>query len=473
MKQFTKYVFILALIVMMYQTKAQDVNQNSFTLQQAVEYAMKNSPSVVNANNDIVAAKYRKKEIAGIGYPQINASFDLKDFFKIPVQVIPNFVSPAVYQGIVSATTPQGQTPVYDPEKLSPDGYPPLAAAFGTKYQAGLSASISQIIFSSDYIVALQAAKYLELMGTINATRSKADVVAGVSKAYYTVLVNKERLVLLNSNLDRLKKLLDDTKTYNQQGFVELIDVERLEVTYNNLLTEKERAIRLMTLGDAALRFQMGYTGTAELTLTDVLPESIEEQELSLAKVDPSKRPEYQLLQSTHELNILNLKRQKLAYLPSLVAYGNGGYNAFRSEFDIFQTGKEWYPTLVIGATLSLKIFDGFQRHYKVQQAKLEINKGQQNLIQIQQVVNIETSTAVANLNNAIISLKAQTRNKELAMHVQEVAQKKYLGGVGSNIEVITAETSLKEAQTNYYNSVYDLLVAKIDYQKATGALVK
>lgn len=59
----------------------------------------------------------------------------------------------------------------------------------------------------------------------------------------------------------------------------------------------------------------------------------------------------------------------------------------------------------------------------------------------------------------------------ELAAHVVEVAQKKYEAGVGSNLEVTNAETSLKEAQTNYYNAVFDMIVAKLDYQKATGTL--
>ncbi len=470
MTQLKKHAFVFLLASLLFNSKAQD-NKSSFSLQEAIDYAMKNSPSILNADNDLLAAKYKKREIAGIGYPQINASFDIKDFFKIPVQVIPNFVSPAVMVGLVTASA----VPAPDPILLTPEGYDPLAAAFGTKYQAGASISISQIIFSSDYIVALQAAKYLELMGTINSRRSKADLVASVSKAYYTVLVNKERISLFDANLERLKKLLNDTKLSNVQGFVELIDVERLEVTLNNLTIEKQRTERLMALGDAALRFQMGYVNTNELILTDALPESLDEQEISLNKIDPSNRPEYQLLKSSYELNELNLRRQKLGYLPTVAAYANGGYNAFRSEFNFFQSGegKDWYPTLLVGGTINLNIFDGFQRHNRIQQAKLEINKSKQNLVQIQQVVDLETKSAIANLNNAISSLKIQTKNKQLAAHVQDVASKKYQEGVGNNIEVITAETSLREAQTNYYNAIYEMLIAKIDYQKATGTLVK
>jgi outer membrane protein len=463
---------LLAMLICVADLSAQQDQQvQAFSLDQAIQYALKNSPSAINAGNDIIAAKYRKREIAGVGYPQLNASFDIKNFFKIPVSVIPNFVAPAVYTGILSATTP-GFNPDGDP-KASADAYPPIAAQFGTKIQAGASISLSQIIFSSDYVVALQAAKYLEQMGTINANRTKADVIAGVSKAYYGVLVNSARMAVLQSNLDRLQKVLRDTKAFNEQGFVETIDVERLEVTYNNLATEKENVERLMTLSDAALRFQMGYTLPNSFTLTDSLPAEVNEQEISLSKADAASRPEYQLARASHELNYLNLKRQRLGYLPSLVAYGSGGYNAFRPQFDLLKKEVDWFPTLLVGATLNFNIFDGLQRHYRVQQAKLEIGKSQQTMNLLEHSVDLETRSALVQFNNSISSLRSQSRNRDLAKHVQEVAQRKYEEGVGSNLEVVTAESALRESEANYFNAVYNMLVAKLDYQKAIGALVK
>ena len=83
--------------------------------------------------------------------------------------------------------------------------------------------------------------------------------VAQVSKAYYNVIINKERIKLLEANILRLKKIFDDTKAFNQQGFAELIDVERLEVQLNNLLTEKDKIVKLIGLSETMLKFQMGY----------------------------------------------------------------------------------------------------------------------------------------------------------------------------------------------------------------------
>lgn len=452
---------------------AQEQQGNSFSLQQAIEYAMKNSPNALNAQSDIALAKYRKREVAGLGYPQISASVELKDFINVPVSVIPNFVAPAVYQGVISVVNSdpsKPQMPV-DQRLLDPNYYPPIAAQFGTQWQAGGSISVSQLIFSSDYIVALQAARYLEQIGTINANRTRAEVVAGVSKAYYSVLVNSARLQVINSNLDRLQGSLNELKAYNEQGLVEVIDVERLEVAYNNLATEKENVERFMALADVALRFQMGYVESAPLILTDSLPEEVNESPVTLSSTDPSARPEYQLLRANHELNYLNLKRQRLGYLPTLVAIGSGGYNAFRTEFDFFNRQTDWYPMLMIGGSLSLNIFDGLQRHNRIQQARIELDKSMQDMKMMEQAVGLEAGTAIVSFNNALATLNSQTRNRELAKHVQEVAQKKYQQGVGSNLEVVTAEAALREAEANYFNAVYNMLVAKIDYQKAIGAI--
>lgn len=466
MYHLSKLKLILIGLVLFKWSTGQTTSGTAFSLQQAIDYALKNSPSALNAEQDKLAAKYKKREFQGIGLPQISASFDLKDFIKIPVSILPNFVAPAVYGGLVAA----GAAP-FDPAKLDANNYDPIQAQFGTKYQANASGSVSQLLFSSDYIVGLKAQRELEILSTISSNRTRQDLIANVSKAYYGVLVNTERLELLDANLKRLKKIVDETRAYNKQGFVELIDVERLEVTYNNLTTEREKVERLLQLGDQVLRFQMGYAGTEKLQLTDALPNELKEEPVNLGKIDPSARPEYQLLQSSQRLNELNLKRQRLGYLPTLVAYGSLGYSALRSEFDVFTPRKEWFPTALIGGTFSLNIFDGLQRHNRIQQAKIDVTKNQNNLKQITQVVELESTSAAVMYNNAITSLKSQTRNRELALHIQEVATKKYQQGVGSNLEMVTAETGLKEAETNYFNAVYDALIAKIDYQKALGII--
>ncbi len=461
------YTLLLALSVIAFHAKAQDAKSNSFSLQQSIDYAYKNSPNYLNAQSDVLMAKYKRKEVLGMAMPQIGASVDMKNFMKIPTSVLPNFVSPAVYGGLVQA----GVAP-YDPQKLSPDGYEPIAANFGTTFQAQAGASASLLVFSADYLIGLKATKeYISLMN-INVNRSKADLVSQVSKAYYSVLVNKQRIALLDANITKLEKLLSDTKAFNKQGFVEQIDVDRLEVAFNNLTTEKQKIERLISLSEKVLKFQMGYTGSENLTLTDSLSIS-DKEDLSISKIDITRRSEYHMLEVQQRLNNINVKRLIYGYLPSLVAYSIFNYSGQRNDLKFFTKEHIWYPTALLGGTLSLSIFDGFQRHYQIQQAKLDFKKGENNLKNLQLAIELEGASAAVNYSNASSSLQVQKRNLDLAQNIYTVSQKKYEQGVGSNIEVINAQQSLKESQANYFNAVYDLLVYKIDYLKATGSLIK
>lgn len=472
MNKLIPQTLLIAFSVMMFQIKAQEVKTNSFSLQQSIDYAYKNSPNYLNAENDVLMAKYKRKEVLGMAMPQIGASVDMKNFMKIPTSVLPNFVAPAVYGGILAAQTTPNYTPTPDPSKLDANSYDPIAANFGTTFQAQASASASLLVFSADYLIGLKATKeYISLMN-INVTRSKVDLVSQVSKAYYSVLVNKERIQLLNANITKLEKLLNDTRAFNKQGFVEQIDVDRLEVAFNNLITEQQKVVRLISLSENVLKFQMGYTGQDNLVLTDSLSIT-DNSEITVTKTDATKRSEYQLLEVQQRLNTINVKRLKFGYLPTLVAYSSFSYSGQRNDLKYFTKEHVWYPTALLGGTLSLSIFDGFQRHYKIQQAKLDFKKGENTLRNLQLAIELEGASAAVNYNNAVASLQVQKRNLDLSKNIYTVSQKKYEQGVGSNLEVINAQTSLKESEINYFNAVYDMLVYKVDYLKAIGSLVK
>lgn len=448
MINFKKYALLFSILSIV-DVNAQESNSGAFSLQQSIDYAVKNSPNYLNAELDLKNAVYKKNEITGLGLPQVSGSIDIKDYVELPTSLLPG-----QFFGAPAGTF--------------------IPVKFGTKYNSTAGFSASQLLFSSDYIFGLKASKEFINLSKINVTRSKADLVSQVSKAYYNVIINKERIKLLESNLIRLKKILDDTKAFNQQGFAELIDAERLEVQYNNLVTEKDKVVRLIGLSETVLKFQMGYKLNDAIALTDSLNLNSDTfEELNITNVDVSKRPDYQLLKAQQNLLNLDVKRLKWGYLPTLAAYGAYQYNAQRQEFDLLDTDQKWFKIALVGATLNVNIFDGFQRNYKIQQAKISALKNNNTLKSIESASQLEASVAGISYNNAYSSLLAQKKNMVLAQHVYEVAMKKYQGGVGTNLEIVNAETTLKEAQTNYYNSVYDMLVAKIDYQKAIGTLVK
>jgi outer membrane protein TolC len=269
--------------------------------------------------------------------------------------------------------------------------------------------------------------------------------------------------------------MFDDTKELNKSGFVEKIDVDRLEVTYNNLISEKEKISRLAGLTETVLKFQMGYKVADPIALTD----SISSTDLNPITVNESQktvyslRPEYSLLETQQRLNMLTLKRYRLTAAPTIVGYGSFSEQAQRQKFNFFDAQQKWFPISIIGGTINMPIFGGGQNKYRIKQQDITILKTKNNIFQLEQAIDMEVNVASISYQNALTSLEAQRKNMALAKNVLEVSNKKYAEGVGSNLEIVTAQTALKEAETNYINALYDMYVAKIDYLKATGSLVK
>lgn len=438
-----KNIFILMMALLA--VTAARAQENTFSLQQAIEYAYQHQSASLNAQLDEKIAHAKVKETTGIGLPQVSASFDAKDYFTL------NYLFPGAFAGGEAGTFV---------------GFPIETPS----YSATAGVQASQLLFDGSYLVGLQAAKTYREFSQKNLARTKIDIAVSVSRAYYSVLVNAQRIKLLDANVTRVQKLRDDTKALYDNGFVEKIDYDRVVLAYNNISTERENVNRLMKLSDYYLKFQMGMDINSSVTLSDSLgDEQIRNLNVSAERPDITKRIEYSLLQTQKRLMSLDLRRYRSNYLPSIVLYGSLFTTEQRPEFNIFDTGEKWYPTGFVGATLSWSLFDGLQREKKIQQAKMSLQKTENDLLNTTNALTLETETNRTLLMNALSSLNTQKENLELANEVVRVSKLKYDQGVGSNLEVITAETSLREAQTNYYNALYDALVAKVELDKALG----
>ncbi len=418
-----------------------------FSIKQAVDFSFQHQKDVLNSQLDVQIAEYQVKETIGLGLPQIKGEFDIKDFFEIPTSAIP-----AEFFG------------------GAPGSY--TTVQFGTQYNASAGLSASQLLFEPSYIVGVKAAKTYKDLSVQGLANTKIETAVNVEKAYYRVLVVRDRKIVNDANVVRLKKYNDDIKSMYQNGFVEKVDMDRIQVAYNNALSEQEKSERLIKITEDNLKFLMGLPQSSPITLTDSLDtERVKNLVVSADKATPEKRIEYSILKTQEKVQEFNVQRYKAGYLPSLVAYGSYSTNALRTEFNIFDPAYRWYPTGIIGATLSLNIFDGMQRENKIRHEKLGLKKIQNEIDNFANGVELQVSTANSVLANAISTLKIQEQNLELANSVTKTSKIKYDEGIGSNLEILDAETSLKEAQSNYYGALFEAIVAKIDLEKSLGNL--
>ena len=349
---------------------------------------------------------------------------------------------------------------------------------------AGLS--INQLIFNGSYFVGLQAAQSLKELSIRNTNQTRVQTVDAVTKAYYLTLINRERIALFNNNINRLDTLLRNTRALNANGFVESIDVDRLQVAYNNLLTERENFIALQALSLELLKFQMNYPLDDPLELSSDISSLNPVVTLSdySTNWDYTARPDYQALETSRKLQTLNVKNYYARSLPSIVAFANMGYatqsptigGIFKTNTSITDNGAvgpdKWYGYSLFGMQMSVPIFGGLQLRYKIQQEKLTLQKVENSIRQFKTGVDLEVKNSATMYQNAIRSMQSQKENMDLSAKVARVTKIKYEQGVGSNMEVLDAENTLKQSQINYYNALYDALVAKVNLDKAYGKLL-
>lgn len=419
-----------------------------FSLKESVDYALSHSTTVQAAKYDQMQATEKTKEVMGIALPQLDASAQVQDFIEIPTSLIPAEVF----------------------------GGPPgtfIPVQFGTQYNTSVSFSASQLLFSGTWLYGLKGAQVYQELARKNIQRTEIETAGEVTKAYYTALVNQERKALLTANLDRLKKTMDDTKALYTNGFVEKIDVDRITVAYNNLVTEANNVQRLMDLSLVMLKFQIGMDQSAKLTLKDHLEDVNFNPALpQRGMFDYSNRIEYQIMQQNLAGQRLMWKAERIGYLPTVALFATASAQRQSNEFDIFGRNR-WFPIGIVGLQINMPIFDGLQRYHRIQYAHIGVLKAENDLLMMERTIDMQQAVARVTLENTSATLDAQKANMELAQNVFNVAQKKYDQGVGSNIEIINAQTALKEAQTNYFNALYDAVIAKVDYDKAMGAFHK
>ncbi len=443
--------------------------QESFTLEECIEYAIQNNVNVKNEALNRQIAQAQVGETLSQGLPQISASGEFTYNVAVPTSFIPaRFQDPTA------------------PEDL----YFPVR--FGIPYQANGSVRLTQLLFDGSYFVGLQAAKVYKSLAEKGQKRAEIDVAEGVSLAYYGALVAEARSNLLNANIQRLDSLYRETKAMNEQGFAEIIDVQRVKVNLNNVRTEFDNVQRSLGINLSMLKFQMGVPQSTPITLT----QSIDDFSLSEDYTNPdnfsyAQRIEYQQLQVNEELASLEIRNNQAQYLPRLSAFANFGYNAGRAEFkglfretpDIVNrnpdTGETtiidantWNEFASVGLNLTVPIFDGMLKANRIKRGRLERQQVQNQLVNLGNSIDLEIERARVEMQNSIQSLASQRENMELAQEVYRVSKIKYQEGVGSNLEVIEAENAFKTAETNYFNSLYNALVARVSYRKATGSLL-
>jgi outer membrane protein TolC len=438
----------------------------SMSLQECIEYALKNNEDVQNARLENEIARTEIDETLSQGLPQVNGNIGVTNNLDIQVNPFPDFISPGVYDVLVEEN-------LIAPEDR-PSEFGIVPAAFGTNWTVIAGVSASQLIFDGSFFVGLEASRTLKLLREKEQVRTEVDIVEAVSKAYYLVLISKENLEFLGRNFQTVDTLLIETEAMYNNGFAEKIDVSRIKIRHNNLKTNLKNSTELLATSLNLLKFQMGMPLGFNLQLTDELS-SINLNEAIL--VDSARaiyrRPEYEILQTNKTLVDLNIKNFNSLYLPNLYASFNMGWTSGTNTFQELTTfdDQTWFRYTNIGLNLSIPIFDGLYKSSNIQRSRIQKKQLETTVSQLENNIKREVEEAIIKHENALREIASQRENLELSAEIYNTTRIKYQEGVGSNIEVINTITDYEEARNNYLSALYGAATAQIELKKALGTL--
>ncbi|MCF8219007.1 MAG: TolC family protein [Bacteroidales bacterium] len=442
MTPLSKSILLLISLTLFFRLEAQETKQIS--LQEARDYAVEHNINIKNAELDVEKSKKEVWETTAIGLPQVNSSFRYNNNIDLSTQLLPGefFGQPGEF----------------------------VEVQFGTQHNATFNVNANQIIFDGPYLVALKASQTFLNISKHQQAKTKIETKYSVTEAYYSVLVARQNINVLQNSQKNVEQLLNDIQKTYQQGLAEETDVDQVQINLSEIENQINTLQRQVDVGKSVLKFQMGMPMKNEITLSDSLPgilDQINLQEVGAKNFNVSNHIDYKIVDTKEKANMLQMRREKSEYLPSLSAFYTHQQNAMREEFNYFDgTDNKWFKSNVIGLKVDVPIFSSGSRLSKVQQAQIELEKTKNQKEQVAQSLKMNLQRSKTNYMSALEKYHTKKSNLELSQKIYKRSLTRFKKGMISSTELTQNQNQMLNTQSTFYQAIYELLKAKNELDK-------
>ncbi|MGY0425353.1 MAG: TolC family protein [Polaribacter sp.] len=438
----------------------------TFSLKEAVDFALENNHNVKISKNDIKSAKKKVWETTAIGLPQINAKVDYQNFLKQPVSLLPAAAFDNTTSVVNTVEDYFGLQANKNP--TPPEGFIPVV--FGTKQNINASVTLTQLLFDGSYLVGLQASKTFLKISKQAEEKTEHLTREAVINAYGNVLVTENTISILEGNIKILQKNYTDAKKIFENGLNEEEDVEQLEITLGNLKNQLSNVKRMKEIAYQMLNISLGNAIETTLILTDSLDSlATENIDLSLLATlfDVNNHIDFRIAQNDREAKRLVVKLEKSRALPSLSAFVNYGSQAFSDSFTFFKSNQQWFDSSLLGVSLNIPIFSSLSRSAKTAQAKIALENADIRLEQTKMQLSLLAKKAKTEYQLSVENYNTAKRNVSLAERIEKKQRIKFFEGISSSFDLLQAQNQLYTQQQNYTQSMLDVIAKKIVLENA------
>jgi outer membrane protein TolC len=457
-----KFIIILCALVSL-QLFAQDKSY-SFSLQQAISFAIDSSYATINSRREISKVLKRKWEATAMGLPQIDANFSYQNNLSQRVSLLPaaafdnttsviNTVEE--FFGIQATGTP-----------IAPQGFVPIV--FGTKQNLGASATLTQLIFDGSYLYALEGVKSLLSFNENLNEKTNLEVRKQVIEAYANVLVADAFITITKNNIANVEEnLFEATKVY-ENGLIEQQAIQQLEITLLDEKTQLSNAQRSFNIAKQLLNLTLGISVDKNVVLTNTL-EGLTADNISLVLLDNTleieKNLDYKLAENLTNQRVIELKLEQSQGMPSLNGFIDYGSTGFGNQFDFFSSNQNWYQSSAFGITLNVPVFSSGLRNARNQQAKIALDQAKTDFDQTIQRVKLDFQRAKSNYQYSLERHQNTEKNLVLARSIEHKNQVKFKEGLATSFDLRQAQSQLFRVQQQRLNAMVEIINAKAEME--------
>ncbi len=402
------------------------------TLQQALEIALSENPTVQIADKTIETKKYAKKGTYASLWPEISAS--------------------ATYQRYIKKQTfhIMGQT---------------MEVGTANNYSGGLSAAMP--------VVNAQLWKSLKLssmdveLAVEQARSSRIDMVEQVSKAFYQVLLAKD-------SYDVYKRVYDNAvnnhkiveKRYSL-GQVSEYDFIRSQVSVANAEPNVFNAENSIVLALWQLKALLGMDLNIDIDCAGRLADYEAALTTQIEMGDLSNNSTMQQLDIQERMLEQALKVKRAANIPSLALSVNYNFTAMDESYKFSQY--KWNPYSVAVLNLSVPIFSGGKRRAEVKQAKLDLQNIELQRENVERQLHTALMSYYSNMQTNVKQYHASSQTISQAKRGYDIAVKRYEVGGGTLVDIDNSQLAYTQAELSRSAAIYDYLVNLASMDKIIG----
>ena len=447
------------------QSKAQDTIR--LDLGKALEIALSENPTVKVANKEIEKKKYAKKGAYAALVPQISFGADYNRTLKKQVMYMDNIGGGSGMEGMMGAGAGSGSGSGSTDGSADVDLSNGIQVGRDNNWSLGFNASMPLVnasLWKSLSISGIDVELAVE-----QARSSKISMVNQVKKSYYNVLLANDSYQVFKESYDNAMQNYLDIKKKYEQGTVAEFDLIRADVTVKNSEPNMLQAQNALTLAKWQLKALLGMDLDTGIECSGTLTDYENELFADFLSTDTTLANNTDLKQLDIQSKQLGktLLMQKFDYLPTLSLTGLYQWNSMNNDFKF--KDYRWNPYSVIGVSLSIPIFTGGSKYYKIRQTRVSMEQLDLQREDTERNLQLAVKQNIDNMNTCVKQFDAARKGVEQAERGYLISQKRYDTGAGTLLEMNDAELALTQARLNFNQAIFNYIVAKSDLEKIMG----